>query len=352
MELWFSDYHTEKVKVSVKVQKQLFGLQTEFQRIDVFDSDEFGRFLSADGSIVFSEKDEFIYDEMVVHIPMAVHPNVKHVLVIGGGDGGVARELGHYKEIETIDVVEPDRVFVEVCKEYFPDNACGLSDPRVTVYYEDGLRFLRSKQNMYDLIINDAIDPLGHNAGLFTKEFYGNCYRALKEDGIMVYQHGSPFYDEDEESCRVMHRKASHSFPVSRVYQAIKTSVEDFGNYDIVFVGYPIWYGSMATPMQTFLHNHASKLAGKRIALFASSGSSGISASVDEARTLCSGATFTETLLLTSSTLSQMGNRIRTWLETLGASRENNYPSTSTNVKITVGNRTITATMEDNAAAQ
>ena len=177
MELWFSDYHTEKVKVSVKVQKQLFGLQTEFQRIDVFDSDEFGRFLSADGSIVFSE-------------------------------------------IETIDVVEPDRVFVEVCKEYFPDNACGLSDPRVTVYYEDGLRFLRSKQNMYDLIINDAIDPLGHNAGLFTKEFYGNCYRALKEDGIMVYQHGSPFYDEDEESCRVMHRKASHSFPVSRVYQA------------------------------------------------------------------------------------------------------------------------------------
>ena len=88
MELWFSDYHTEKVKVSVKVQKQLFGLQTEFQRIDVFDSDEFGRFLSADGSIVFSEKDEFIYDEMVTHVPMAVHPHVKNVLIIGGGTAG------------------------------------------------------------------------------------------------------------------------------------------------------------------------------------------------------------------------------------------------------------------------
>ena len=113
MELWFSDYHTEKVKVSVKVQKQLFGLQTEFQRIDVFDSDEFGRFLSSDGSIVFSEKDEFVYDEMIVHVPMAVHPHVKKVLVIGGGDGGVARELGYYDEIEQIDVVEPDRVFVE-----------------------------------------------------------------------------------------------------------------------------------------------------------------------------------------------------------------------------------------------
>lgn len=157
---------------------------------------------------------------MIVHVPMAVHPHVKNVLVIGGGDGGVARELGYYEEIEKIDVVEPDRVFVEVCKEFFPDNACGLGDKRVSIYYEDGLKFLRLRQNEYDLIINDAIDPLGHNAGLFTKEFYGNCYRALKEDGIMVYQHGSPFYDEDEESCRVMHRKASHSFPISRVYQA------------------------------------------------------------------------------------------------------------------------------------
>ena len=93
MELWFSDYQTEKVKVSVKVQKQLFGLQTEFQRIDVFDSDEFGRFLSADGSIVFSEKDEFIYHDMIVHVPMATNPNIKKVLVIGAGDGGTIREL-------------------------------------------------------------------------------------------------------------------------------------------------------------------------------------------------------------------------------------------------------------------
>ena len=218
MELWFSDYQTDKVKVSIKIEKQLFGEQTDFQRIDVFESQEFGRFLSSDGSIVFSEKDEFVYDEMIVHVPMAVHPNVKKVLVIGGGDGGVARELSYYGEIEQIDVVEPDRTFVDVCREFFPDNAKGLSDPRVTVYYEDGLRFLRMKHGEYDLIINDAIDPLGHTAGLFTKEFYGNCFRALREDGIMVYQHGSPFYDEDEESCRVMHRKASHSFPISRVY--------------------------------------------------------------------------------------------------------------------------------------
>ena len=157
---------------------------------------------------------------MIVHVPMAVHPDVKRVLVIGGGDGGVARELSYYQEIEVIDVVEPDKMFVDVCRKYFPDNACGLDDIRVRVYYEDGLRFLRGKEDEYDLIINDCTDPLGHAAGLFTKEFYGSCYKALHEDGIMVYQHGSPFFDEDEETCRAMHKKAYRSFPISRVYQA------------------------------------------------------------------------------------------------------------------------------------
>lgn len=170
--------------------------------------------------MIFSEKDEFTYDEMIVHVPMAVHPDVKKVLVIGGGDGGVARELSHYDEIEVIDVVEPDEMFVEVCKKYFPDNSKGLGDERVNIYYQDGLRFLRTCHGEYDLIINDATDPFGHTEGLFTKEFYGSCYKALKDDGIMVYQHGSPFYDEDEEACRAMHKRVFKSFPISRVYQA------------------------------------------------------------------------------------------------------------------------------------
>lgn len=208
MELWYSDPHTENVKLSVRVEKQLFGEETDFQQIAVFDSKELGRFVISDGHIAFSENDEFVYHEMIVHVPMAVHPKVRKVLVIGGGDGGVVRELLHYGEIRQIDVVEPDQVFVYVCRQFFSKTADSLEDDRVNIFYEDGLRFLRSKQNEYDLIINDAIDPLGHAAGLFTKEFYGNCYRALKTDGILVYQHGSPFYDKDEESCRAMHRKA------------------------------------------------------------------------------------------------------------------------------------------------
>ncbi len=220
MEFWFEEMHTNNVKMAIRVNQHLYSGTSEFQRIDVFDSPEFGKLLTSNGNVIFSEQEEFTYDEMIVHVPMAVHPDVKRVLVIGGGDGGVARELSYYKEIEVIDICEPDKMFVDVCRKFFPDNAIGLEDVRVRIYYEDGLRFLRKCKDKYDLIINDATDPTGHEAGLFTKEFYGNCYKALHDDGIMVYQHGSPFFDEDEENCRAMHRKAVKSFPVMKVYQA------------------------------------------------------------------------------------------------------------------------------------
>ena len=215
MEMWFSELHTSNVKLSMRIEEQLCSVESDCQRIDVLVSDEFGKFLALDGEILFSEKDEFIYDEMVTHIPMAVHPDVKNVLIIGGADGGVARELINYK-----DVVEPDEMLVEVCRKHFPELTCGLDDDRVNVYIQDALRFLRNKTGDYDLIINDATDPFGYTEGLFTKEFYGSCYKALKSDGIMVYQHGSPFYSEDKDECVKMHRKAYQAFPVSRVYQA------------------------------------------------------------------------------------------------------------------------------------
>ncbi|MCD8118478.1 MAG: polyamine aminopropyltransferase [Lachnospiraceae bacterium] len=220
MDMWFSEIHTPNIKLSVRVDRQLYSARSEYQRIDIFESKELGKFLTLDGKIIFSDADEFIYNEMVSHVPMAVHPNVKKVLIIGGGDGGVAREYSYYPEIEEIDVVEPDRMFVEACENFFPDMTKAFKDPRVKVFHEDGLRFLRKCMNEYDIIINDSVDPFGYTEGLFTREFYGGCYRALKDDGIMVYQHGSPFYDEDESAFRVMHRKVYRSFPISRVYQA------------------------------------------------------------------------------------------------------------------------------------
>ena len=124
MELWFSEPHTPNVKLSIKVERQLYSEESEFQRIDVFESPEFGRFLTLDGYMMLTEKDEFIYHEMMVHVPMAVHPNVRSVLVIGAGDGGVVRELAKYSEVERIDLVEIDRQVVQVCREYLPKVSC------------------------------------------------------------------------------------------------------------------------------------------------------------------------------------------------------------------------------------
>ena len=220
MEFWFSENHTPNVQISIRVDKQLYSGKSEFQRIDVFESPEFGRFLTLDGYMMLTEKDEFIYHEMITHVPMAVHPNVKNVLVIGAGDGGVIRELVRYPEIESIDMVEIDPLVVEVCKKFLPLTACRFNDPRLKIHYEDGLRFVRFKENEYDLIIVDSTDPFGPGEGLFTKEFYGNCYKALKEDGILINQHESPFYPEDAAACQRAHKNIVETFPLAKVYQA------------------------------------------------------------------------------------------------------------------------------------
>ena len=220
MEFWFSENHTPNVQISIRVDRQLYSGKSEFQRIDVFESPEFGRFLTLDGYMMLTEKDEFIYHEMITHVPMAVHPNVKKVLVIGAGDGGVIRELVNYPELEAIDMVEIDPLVVEVCKKYLPKTACRFDDPRVKIHYEDGLRFIRFKENEYDLIIVDSTDPFGPGEGLFTKEFYGNCYKALKDDGILINQHESPFYPEDAAACQRAHKNIVETFPLAKVYQA------------------------------------------------------------------------------------------------------------------------------------
>lgn len=220
MDLWFSEPHTKDVKLSIRVEEQLYSGKSDYQRIDVFKSNEYGKFLVLDGYMMLTEKDEFIYHEMMVHVPMAVHPNPEKVLVIGGGDGGVLRELIRYDNIKSIDIVEIDEEVVKVCKEYLPQTACGFDDPRVNVYYQDGLRFIRKIEDVYDIIIVDSTDPFGPGEGLFTKEFYGNCSKALKQDGIMTNQHESPFYTNDARAMERAHKRIYESFEVSRIFQA------------------------------------------------------------------------------------------------------------------------------------
>lgn len=220
MELWYTEKHTDNVKLSIKIDKALYSEETEFQRIDILESKEFGRIFTLDGLMMVTEKDEFIYHDMIVHVPMATNPNIKNVLVIGAGDGGTIRELTRYSSVEKIDMVEIDRRVVEVCKEYLQQTACKLDDERVNIFYEDGLKFVRNKENEYDLIIVDSTDPFGPGEGLFTKEFYGNCYKALTEDGILVNQHESPYYDYYAKSMQDAHEKIYGLFKIHKVYQA------------------------------------------------------------------------------------------------------------------------------------
>lgn len=219
MDLWFTEEHTKNVRFSVKVDKQIYHSKSEYQDIDIFESGEFGRILVLDGCIMVTESDEFMYHEMIAHIPMAVNPNIKNVLVIGAGDGGTVRELTRYDGIENIDMVEIDEEVVEACKKYLPTISCKLDDSRVNLYYEDGLKFVRSKINEYDLVIVDSTDPFGPGEGLFTKEFYGNCYKALKEDGILINQHENPYYDVYSKTMIKTHKNISSLFEIAKVYQ-------------------------------------------------------------------------------------------------------------------------------------
>lgn len=220
MELWYTEQHTDYVRFSMKVKEQLVNKQSDYQHIAILDTEEFGRVLTLDGYLMVTEKDEFIYHDMIIHVPMATNPEIKKVLVIGAGDGGSIRELTRYPGIERIDMVEIDQMVVELCKEYIPQTACRLDDPRVHIYYEDGLKFIRRKVNEYDLIIVDSTDPFGPGEGLFTKEFYGNCFKALNDKGILVNQHESTYYDEYVEAMKRAHLRIKETFPIAKVYQA------------------------------------------------------------------------------------------------------------------------------------
>lgn len=220
MALWFTEQHTDDVRFSIHIKEQLYSGKSYYQQIEAFDSYEFGRVLVLDGYIMLTEKDEYIYHEMMVHVPMACNPDIRRVLVIGAGDGGTVRELCRYDSITQIDMVEIDEQVVKVCKEYLPQTACRLEDPRVHIYYEDGLKFVRRVEDTYDLIIVDSTDPFGPGEGLFTKEFYGNCFTALREHGILTNQHESTYYDSYTSMVSRTHRRMRSVFPVAMVYQA------------------------------------------------------------------------------------------------------------------------------------
>lgn len=221
MELWYTEEWTNEVRFGIKVKNHLFSQKSDFQQIDIFDSYEFGKILTIDGLIMASEKDEFIYHDMIVHPAMATNPHVKRVLVIGAGDGGTVRELTRYAGIERIDMVEIDEVVTRACQKHLPLTAGKLEDPRVNLIFDDGVKFVQAaKDASYDLVIVDSTDPISVGAGLFTTEFYTDCFRILSANGILVNQHESPYFEANALEMKRAHSKLAKIFPIAQVYQA------------------------------------------------------------------------------------------------------------------------------------
>lgn len=221
MELWYTEEWTAEVRFGIKVKEHLFSKKSEFQQIDIFDSNEFGKILTIDGLMMANEKDEFIYHDMIVHPAMATNPMIKRVLVIGAGDGGTVRELTRYRNIEQIDMVEIDEVVTRSCQEHLPLTASKLTDPRVSLIFDDGLKFAQNaKDGSYDLVIVDSTDPISVGAGLFTTEFYTDCFRILSEHGILVNQHECPYFESYAKEMKRAHEKIAKLFPIAEVYQA------------------------------------------------------------------------------------------------------------------------------------
>jgi spermidine synthase len=179
--------------------KTLFEAETKHQHLIIFENPRFGRVMALDGVIQTTEADEFIYHEMMVHVPINTHVDPKHVLIIGGGDGGILREVLKHPYVQSVTQVEIDRAVVDMCVEYFPNHSQNaFNDSRVNLVIEDGAAFVASTTDRYDVIITDSTDPIGPGEVLFGSTFYHGCANALATDGILVTQNGVPYMQSDE----------------------------------------------------------------------------------------------------------------------------------------------------------
>lgn len=210
-----------------RADKILFEEKTEHQDLIIFENAFFGRVMALDGVIQTTDKDEFIYHEMISHVPILAHGDAKNVLIIGGGDGGVLREVLRHKDVQCT-MVEIDASVVEMSKQYFAGHSNGaFDDVRCNLVIADGLKFVKETSDRFDVIIVDSTDPIGPGEVLFTSEFYGDCHRCLNEGGILVTQNGVPFFQGDEVTV-TCERMSPHFNDMSFYVVAVPTYVGGF----------------------------------------------------------------------------------------------------------------------------
>jgi len=199
MTKWSQEALHDHYAQAFTVEEVFYDSETEHQRLRVFRNETFGRILTLDDVIQTTEGDNFVYHEMLTHVPILAHGAAKRVCIVGGGDGGMAREVLKHETVSHVTMVEIDAGVVDFAKEYLPMLSQGaFDDPRLNLVIADGAAFMAETEGGFDVIIVDSTDPIGPGEVLFTDSFYGHAKRALAEGGILVTQNGVPFMQADE----------------------------------------------------------------------------------------------------------------------------------------------------------
>ncbi|WP_306250521.1 polyamine aminopropyltransferase [Parvularcula sp. IMCC14364] len=214
----FEETLYDAVSQQFRIDKLYFESKTDHQHLMIFHNAQLGRVMTLDGVVQTTEADEFIYHEMMTHVPVLAHGNAKRVLIIGGGDGGILREVCRHN-IDHVMQVEIDQAVVDMAKQYLPNHSAGaFDDPRLDLVIADGMEFVRSTDRTYDIIIVDSTDPIGPGEVLFTEDFYAQAKRCLADGGVMVTQNGVPFFQPDE--LKNTHQRLQQRFRDARFYCA------------------------------------------------------------------------------------------------------------------------------------
>jgi len=215
---WLDARDSDTLMIRHRVVNSVHKERSAYQEIEVIDTVDFGRMLLLDGIIQTSVRDEFIYHEMLAHVPLFVHPNPKRVLIIGGGDGGTLRETLKHPSVEEVHLVEIDERVIDASRKYMPELSVGFDDPRAKVVIRDGIEYVAEVKGAYDVILIDAPDPEGAAVGLFSTDFYANARDALGDDGVLAAQTESPFIDP--KLVKEIYDRIWAQFPLCRLYTA------------------------------------------------------------------------------------------------------------------------------------
>lgn len=194
-DVWFTE-RDDKIALSLKHEGKLYDVQSDYQRVEVYNTQAYGNMLTLDGMVMTTERDEYVYHEMITHVPLLTHPNPKRALIIGGGDGGTAREMLRHESLEEVVMVEIDEKVIEACKQHLPNIASALDNPRLNLIVNDGIKYVKAAASeSFDLVVVDSTDPVGPAEGLFSVDFYKEVHRILSPDGIMITQSESPRFN-------------------------------------------------------------------------------------------------------------------------------------------------------------